>query len=494
MFLKNALWNASGNLVRQGALAVQEFGVRLLLPPVTVGVWELVNLIRRVGNIWDLGFLGAAQRDLPAVRARGGADEERAYRSTTFVSQLLAKIVVAVVVCGWSALRWQGYSAADKLAVSAALVMLLLTAVIDTLTMFFQAAERYEALSRITMAAGLATAVATLAGTWWWGVTGLLAASVLGLGLHAALLTRALGPARLEVQWRLRGDLFRKMAGFAVPLKAADYPLALLGEIDVLVVTRLFGLVPLAIYATAKMLVTQAVQATSWVALVLIMRINNLGVDATNRKQLASDIRRYLLVVDLVLLPLLIVVLAAVAPPLVARLLPAYADSVRLLPVMLLTMYFVPQTTVVRNMWMLDRRIVPLAISNIVGLAAGFASIGIGLMAWGFDLLVVAVGHLAGHVVYYGWVMATVGRETLGKRGAAEAVAHAVLSCAYVAVVLLVLNRNASGLIPATLQGLAAVAALVPLLVYGLWRSQLIEYAAATLGSTAAAPAASRIE
>jgi len=284
------------------------------------------------------------------------------------------------------------------------------------------------------------------------------------------------------------------MAGFAVPLKAADYPLSLLAEIDALVVTRLFGLGPLAVYATSKMLVTQTVQATSWVALVLVTRINNLGVHAANRRQLASDIRRYLLVVDLVLLPLLIVALAAVAPPLVARLLPAYADSVRLLPVMLLTMYFVPQTTVVRNMWILDRRIVPLAVSNIVGLAAGVASIGIGLMAWGFDLLVVAVGYFAGHVVYYGWIMATVGRETLGERGAAEAAAHAVFSCAYVAVVLLALDSNASGLIPVTLHGLAAVAALVPLLVYGLWRSRLIEYAAATLGGTAAAPVASRIE
>jgi O-antigen/teichoic acid export membrane protein len=495
MFLKNAFWNAAGNFVRQGALAVQELGVRLLLPPVAVGVWELANLIRRVGNIWDLGFLSAAQRDLPALRSQGGVEEERAYRSTTFVSQLLAKIVVAAVVCGWSALRWQGYSVQERLAVAAALVMLLLTAVIEILTVFFQAAERYEALSRITMAAGLAAALVTLAGTFWWGVTGLLGASVLGLAVHAALLTRALGPARIQVQWRLRGDLFRKMAGFAVPLKAADYPLGLLGEIDALVVTRLFGLGPLAIYATAKMLVTQTVQATSWVALVLVMRINNLGVHGSNRKQLAGDIRRYLLVVDLVLLPLLIVALATAAPPLVARLLPAYADSVRLLPIMLLTMYFVPQTTVVRNMWILDRRIGPLAISNIVGLAAGAASIAIGIVAWGYDLRVIAAGYFCGHVVYYSWIMATVGRETFGERGATEVVAHALLSCAYVAVVLLVLDGSASGLMQATLRGLAAVAALLPLLAYGLWRSQLVEYAAATLGGTAAAaPAANRTE
>jgi O-antigen/teichoic acid export membrane protein len=493
MFLRNALWNASGSFVRQGALGVQELGVRLLLPPMLVGVWELANLIRRVGNIWDLGFLGAAQRDLPALRARG-SDEERAYRSTAFVSQVLAKIVVSAVVCGWLTVRWNGYDSLEKVAVAAAVVMLLLTAIIETLTVFFQAAERYEALSRITMGAGFSTAVVTIFGTWRWGVTGLLAASLLGLAIHAALLARALSPAGLDVQWRVRGDLFRRMAGFAVPLKAAEYPLSLLGEIDALVVTWWFGLGPLAIYATAKMLVTQTVQATSWIALVLVTRINNLGVHGANRGQLGSDIQRYLMVVDLVLLPVLILGLATVAPPLVAWMIPEYLDAVRLLPLMLLTMYFLPQTTVVRNMWILDRRLVPLAVSNVVGLAAGVVSIGLGVMAFGFDLRVVAAGYFTGHFVYYAWIMATVGRETFGSRGAAEAAAHAVLSCAYVAAVLVLLDHATTGFLHTVGYGLAGAAALVPLLVYGLRRSHLIEYATATLGGTAPAPAASRID
>jgi O-antigen/teichoic acid export membrane protein len=497
MFLRNAFWNAGGNLVRQGALAIQELGVRLFLPPVMVGVWELANLIRRVGNIWDLGFLGAAQRDLPALRGLAQRDEEYAYRSTTFVAQLVAKFIVAVAVAGWVAVRWQQYGGQQQLAIAAALAMLILTAVIETLTVFFQTAERYAALSRITMAASVLTAAATIGGTWRWGVSGLLIASVCGLVVYAGLLARSLRREDLAVRWVVRGDLFRRMAGFAVPLKVADYPLGMLTELDALIVTRFFGLGPLAIYATAKMLVTQAVQATSWLALVLVMRINNLGIHEANRKQLGTDIRRYLLVVDLVLLPVLIVALSVVAPLVIARFIPAYAESVRLLPFMLLTMYFVPQTTVVRNLWILDRRIWPLAVSNIVGLAAGVVCIGTGIAVWGFQLRVVAVGYLFAHVVYYGWIMATVGRQTFGERGALEVVTHAVGSCVYVAAVIAFLQANT----PATpgaqlLRAMMSVAALLPLVAYGLWRSQLVQYATSTLGvpTTLEVPAGSRVE
>src|SRR5581483_4632658 len=204
MFLKNAAWNAVGNFVRQGTLAVQELGVRLLLPPVMVGVWELANLIRRVGNIWDLGFLGAAQRDLPAFRGLGQHDDEHAYRSTTFVAQVAAKIVVVLAVAVWAGLRWAQYDQRQRLAIAAASVMLILTAVIETLTVFYQTAEDYAPLSRITMIAGIASAAATLLGTWLWDVVGLLAGSVLGLAIYAGLLSAWLRSSGLSVDWSIR--------------------------------------------------------------------------------------------------------------------------------------------------------------------------------------------------------------------------------------------------------------------------------------------------
>jgi len=483
MFLKSAAWNAVGNLVRQAALAVQEVGVRVLLPPAGVGAWELANLIRRVGNIWDLGFLGAAQRDLPALRGAGQPEEARDYRSTTFTAQLVTKVVVVCGVAVWAALRGAHYSGAQKMAITAALVMLVLTAVIETATIIFQTAECYAPLSRVTMGASIVGSAATLVGTWRWGVAGLLVGSALGLALYAALLVRALAPSALDVTWGIRTDLFRRMAAFAVPLKAVDYPNGLMTELDSIVVSRFFGLGPLAIYATAKTLVTQAVQITSWLALVLVMRINTLGVQDAERRRLSPEIRRYLLVVDLVLLPLLVTALSLLAPPLIVRFIPAYRDATRLVPFLLLTMYFVPQTTVIRNLWILDRRLAPLATSNVIGLAACGGGIGAAVLLRGMELPAIAMGYLAGHVIYYSWIMATVGRETFGVKGVADVAGHAFASSAYVAAALsLTWAADPAEVGTYLLSGGIALLVLLPLLGYGLWRSELVDYAATALG------------
>ncbi|MFQ5858576.1 MAG: hypothetical protein ACE5LU_23500, partial [Anaerolineae bacterium] len=120
MFLKNAPWNTSGNFVRQMAAAVREFGSRPLLPPAVLGVWEFPNLIRRVGNILDMGFLSAAQRDLPVLRGAGKTQEESEYGSTTFITHLASKIVIATGVLVYGVLFWHRYSVAERAAFIAA--------------------------------------------------------------------------------------------------------------------------------------------------------------------------------------------------------------------------------------------------------------------------------------------------------------------------------------------------------------------------------------
>lgn len=493
MFLKNALWNASGNFVRQVAGAVQEFGSRLLLPPALFGVWEFANLIRRVGNILDLGFLSAAQRDLPVLRGTGQIQEESEYRSTTFLTHLASKIVIAAGVLAYALLFGDRYSGVERAAFVVAAVMLILFAITEALATFYQSAERYAVLSRVTMLASVILSGGVLAATFVWGIWGLLGANLIGLAIYAALLMRPLKAQGLAIKRSWRPDLFRRLAGFALPLKAADYPLGLVGELDMLIVTRFAGLGPLAIYATAKTLFNQAVQVTSWLALVLITRINNLGAIPTNRKQLAAETGRYLQVMDLVLLPVLICGISVAAPPMIQRFLPAYADAGKLLKIMLLTMYFVPQTTIVRNFWILDKRIWPIAGSNLAGLAATSLAIGSGVLFSGFTLTVVATGYLFGHIAYYAWVIASVGREELGGRGAMRTGAHALLSCAYTASVIALMPARPAGL--PTFQMIAAIALdvalagllLSPLVGYGIWRSRLMSYVVSTWRSAGSA-------
>ena len=487
MFVRSVLWNSLGNFVKQFARAVQDFGCRALLPPVLMGVWELANLVRRVGSILELGFLTAAQRDLPVFRGKGDVAEEQAYRSTAFFAHLASKAIVALGVVGFVVLRRSRYSGLEEAAFVAAAVMLVLFAVVEALTAFYQSAERYAALSRATMVASVVTAAGALAATSIWSIWGLIVANVLGLTFNMALLARALRAEGVPIQRLWRTDLFRRLAAFAVPLRAADYPLGFLAELDLLFVSVVMGIGPLAIYGTAKMVFSQAVQVMSWAGLVVILRIYRQAGANVPRKQVGEELGRYLSLSYLVLLPTLACGVYAIAVPLIQRFLSAYAASVPVLHVALLTMFFVPQTALVRNLWILDKKILPLALSNVVGLLATVGAIGAAVLIVGRTLEAVAVGYFTGYFFYYVWIMSSVGREVLGARGALMIAGYALLACAYTSATL--------ALVPLTpppvsalkmVEGLVlrlAISGLVlsPLVAYGVWKSGLIPYAVSRL-------------
>jgi O-antigen/teichoic acid export membrane protein len=482
-FLKYAFWNSAGNLTRQVALVIQEFGARVFLAPGLIGVWDFANLVRRIGNVFDAGFLAAAQRDLPALRGAGQMRSEIAYRSTTLVTHVGSKLLVAGAALAYVLVSRDRYEPLQEAGFLVGALLLVLFALTEALTTFYQAAERFAALSRATLLYSLAVA-AGIASTFLWGIWGLLGANIASAALYGLLLFRSARREGVPIEPFWRVEVFRQQARFALPLRVADYPLGLMAEVDSLMLAEFAGLAPLAVYSTAKIVMNQLVQVTSWLALVVVVRINVRGTDRRYRSTLAQELQRYLLVVDLVLLPIFICAAALAAPMLISRFLPAYAESLDVLPFLLLTVFFVPQNTIVRNLWILDKRIKPIAGSNIVGLASTLSAIGVGTVLAGFTPRVVATGYLAGNCLYYVWIMSLVGRQELGTAGAADTAGHALLACVWTASTL-ALIPGADGVLqgtnPIRMLGVNLAWAglmLTPLACYGAWRSQLPQYLA----------------
>src|SRR5207244_7306320 len=114
----------------------------------------------------------------------------------------------------------------------------------------------------------------------------------------------------------------------------------------------------------------QVVNIPASIGNVLIMRLFHLSGGDVSRRQLGGELRTFLVAEYLVLNPLLACVAGVAFSFLTRQFIPDYAASIPVLTSLMCLIFFVPQSSLVRNFWMLDRRLGALAWSNILGLVA----------------------------------------------------------------------------------------------------------------------------
>lgn len=477
MFARNAFWNSAGNMALQAGRVVQDLGARWMLPPVIIGLWELVNLVRRLTSTFDLGFIPAAKRDLPVLRGRGDRDGEVAYRSTAFFAHGASRVLLSAGVIVYWALTRDRHTAAESLAFFGGAGMVLLYGVTEPLAAFYQNALKYRTFGRTTIVYSAVATPAVLAATYWWGVWGLVCATLGGLMLYATLLARRLRSDDVTITRVWRTDVLRRLVRFAIPLRVVDYPQLLLREIDLLLVARFLGLGPLAIYGTAKLVLSQGIQLPAWVGQVVILRLNERTGASVPRDRLAAEMRRYLTFLDLVVLPLLICSVYLGFALIVPIALPEYVGSIDVVGIMLLTMFFMPQTTLVRNVWILDKRLLALFVNGLLGLTITAGALGLFVSLQGWSLAAVAEAYLLGHVLYYVITMMTVGREFLGARGALEIQAYVGVAALITAIVIgTIPDWGASGSDGPANVLLRMLVLVLPLVVLGVRGSRAVSY------------------
>ncbi len=199
------------------------------------------------------------------------------------------------------------------------------------------------------------------------------------------------------------------------------------------------------------------------------------------RRELAEDAKRFLLLQYTVLHPLLIVTVVNAFTFLAAVAIPKYVAAANVLAILMLALFFVPQTTMIRNFWMVDRKLGRVGVSNLVGLAATAAAIGAAVAISALELEPVAWGTVIGYGVYFVFILATIGRELWGGRAASAIGAHALVGVVATAVLTLGLgvadHQESAGEAAATLVWHLAIAYLVlaPLVVYGVKKTRLLE-------------------
>jgi hypothetical protein len=482
MFLKNAIAYSSGNVISQTARVTQEFIVRRILPPGVLGVWNFVLVVQSFVGTFDSGIIDATSRELPIFHGAKNWEEVVKIRSTAFWSKLGQNILLAFGIMLYTAISWRKYNYLFRIALLVAAVLVIVSAVSESFITFHQSAQSYVPLSKVLVLTSIIYASLLSVGALLGGLWGLVAAGIVALMVQSALIAYSGVRHHLEIRKIWDRNVFKRLIGFGLPFRIVDYPSQLFPLIDVLIVTKFMGLEGLAIYATAKAIFTQATQIPSLMGNVVIMRLFNLSGGNTSRDQLGADLMRFLLAQYLITIPLIICGIMGVMSFLMVQLIPKYAPSLPILRTILFSFYFIPQTNLVRNFWVLDKRIAAIGVANIVGLVGMSASYCFVLLFFGVTLEAIALGAVLGYAIFFLGLMFSVGREVWGWKRTVKLCLHVALAIAYTLLVLRFVKADLLG--PGLVNGVASLALtlaqsilfLSPLMLYASWKVGMRQY------------------
>ncbi len=116
---------------------------------------------------------------------------------------------------------------------------------------------------------------------------------------------------------------------------------------------------------------------------------------------------------------------------------PSYAPALSLLPPLLLVIFFAPQTSLARNVWVLEKKMLSLGLSNLFGLAAVAGGLYLVHHTGRPSLSGVALAVLSGYGAYNLYVMILAGSRLWPARGVLGAIAASYGGMLYTAGVML---------------------------------------------------------
>lgn len=417
MFLKNLIAYSGASMLVQFMQLTQGFLLRRLLLPGAIGVWNYIGVTQGFAGTFDAGITAAAARDLPLLHG-AKSEREATVRSVAFWARLFQSLVFAVGIAVWGLVQnARGRNMTLPVALAAG-VLLIFAATNESLSTFCQSRQRFGTLGRSNMFGAALNLSLMPLGAWLAGVRGLVCGAVAAAILQAAQLfirtSREGYPVRMVWSWKEVRELLR----YGVPIRLVDYPLALFMIMDQLAVAKYADLAALGLYSTARVIFNMSVDIPSRMGNVYLARLYVQAGSGCDRKTIGAELKQFLRVQNLVTMPMVICAVWCFADLATNLWLPKYVGALPSVHILLSAIFFVPQTSLVRNFWLIDGRFKALAASNLFGLIAVSGSILAFIHGRGRHIEDVAAGMVVGLMGYYLALMATAGREVWGWKGA----------------------------------------------------------------------------
>ena len=305
-------------------LQASRFGVNLFaakrLGPETFGFWYVLNLALAYGGLAHLGVINAMNRDVPVFRGKGDAAKVRLIQSVS-VGVLLVSTVVAGVVMVVSLAFLEHIPRAP---LAALIALFVVTQPYFFLQVYLKSDGQFERLSFQQLLLALLFPLGVVPLTIGYGLSGFIVGQAL-VTLLISLFVLRTWTFHLRPVFNVQETLRLIRVGLPIMLVGLMY--TLLTTADRWVITALLDVKRLGYYSLAIMVLG----VLSLIPLVIAQQMYPRMAEAWGRTNDARDVLRWALRqtgMALAFTAPLILVLYFAAPPLIKTFLPAYAEGV----------------------------------------------------------------------------------------------------------------------------------------------------------------------
>lgn len=345
--------------------------VRVMIRPEVLGIWNLTQVICEFCKTLRPGLDVISQIELSKLRGQKDEDGAQRLEKTLFDSSVVFYLLVGlgVVVYGYS----QGRLADPLLALGlvVAVGFVVCDSMSDVAIVMLRAEDSFIPLSKALAFAKVFSVSVIILGAYLGNIWGLFLGALMGVIVRLTLLLRAgRFPGRLRGR-RWAKDVFKTLASRGVKLRLVDYPLSLLRVGDVLVVAALYEPGSLALYVTAKNIVTAATMVVNYLRSVFILRLYRLVGAGESENKIGDKIVASVIVENLILLPMVVVGVFVSAHLAIDRFLSDYGGSIEVLKWSLLILFFTSGFEQLRSLVMAKYEFGKILLINTVALVVG---------------------------------------------------------------------------------------------------------------------------
>jgi O-antigen/teichoic acid export membrane protein len=435
MILKNIKAVFLSNIVIQVVGFISSFVIKRFIEPATMGIWNLVSIITNYIQMFNLGTVSAAQREMPYYLGKGDLEMETKIRETYFSVILLEVSLASLIFLFYFFIKTDFLATAFWFLYLLAPFYALATKTYSAMVTVFQSRQQFVDLSKQNIYISIAGVVLTIAGGWLGGIVGLFIGFALLYAYRIYLNIKLARQVGLRFTLKFHPEVFKGLFKMGFQMEIASYLWGIFATIDSVMAARWLGVSQLAFYSIGASFSKQLGDFPTQVNSIFYPRIMQKFGQASDLKAIKNDVEAFFLGNLLVVVPFICLAGYFAMAWLVRTLIHNYSPAIEPARILLFSLFYVPQMHLLFGLFNLKKHLKRLIFFN--ALALGLTAVSIIVLNLHYpQLWSIALGTVIGYALAFIITFIVATRDVLSNWEKGKILALQMATVVYTAVVM----------------------------------------------------------
>lgn len=340
--------------LRQGSFflkALQEIIIRIFISPEKLAVFNLIIIVQGTFSMFQSSLEAASLRMI--TQLTGNESLKNIIRFKTIILMFFQQLFLSVMIFIFAPLIWNLENEYQYYTLIASSTLVFFTGFLNLGINFHESDKKFDELGISLMIISSFSFIIVVYSAIEFGLKGIIIGTVLSIFISCIVVLFSLKSSSISFYGlKIKKNLSYKNLGVsALNIKAADLPITFFYQIDVILASLLLTSTDLAIYITAKFIITFMSHITVSTSRLNIVSLGNkLG-----RNIPLNDLKKFLLInfnyIYLIVIPITVIFFEPSCKFIISKFLPEYDLSNQLIHILMFQLLYAPGSLFLRNYW-----------------------------------------------------------------------------------------------------------------------------------------------